>query len=219
MKLKIVNTSDKSDTLYSSKFDEHYHSTFGAINESMHVFIQSGLNHCKLKTIKIFEVGFGTGLNTILTYIESLKKGLTIEYSAIELYPVEINIIKQLNYLQSFTDEQAKIFQLMHTCNWNEEFPITNQFKLKKINADFNKYLLAENYDLIYFDAFAPEKQPDLWSEENFKKIFNSTNINGILTTYSSKGVIKTNLRNSGFTITRLPGPVGKRHIIRAIKE
>ena len=218
MKLKIIKTSDKSDTIFNSEYDEPYHSTNGAISESVHVYIESGLNNCRLQSIKIFEVGFGTGLNTILTYIESSNKDLTVEYTAIELFPVNIEIIDRLNYTEFFSEDQKLIYNKFHTCNWDENINFSENFTFKKIKADFNKYNFDQKYDLIYFDAFAPDKQPEIWSNENFSKIFNTLNNNGILTTYSSKGIVKNNLRNAGFNVTRLNGPVGKRHILRAKK-
>jgi len=216
---EIIKTDDGSNTLFSKKFNEQYHSTFGAIQESNHIFIHAGLNHCQNSSIRIFEVGFGTGLNTILTYAESIKKNLTIEYTAIELYPVELNIVNQLNYLEFLPEESKNIFKLFHSCNWDEKIKISENFSFQKIESDFNKYNFSQKIDLIYFDAFAPEKQPDMWRVENFIKLFNSLNKNGILTTYSSKGLVKNNLRQAGFLVKRLPGPPGKRHILRATKE
>lgn len=218
MNMKIVTTSDQSNTIYTSKFDEHYHSTFGALNESLHVYIETGLNHCQLNSIKVFEVGFGTGLNTILTYIESEKRKLNIEYTGIELYPIDSRMIKQLNYEELLSENQKKIFDQIHRCEWNKKIEITNNFTFQKINSDFNSYHFTEKYDLIYFDAFAPDKQPEMWDFENFTKIYNTLNSGGILTTYSSKGIVKKNLREAGFKVTRLNGPTGKRHILRAEK-
>ena len=214
----VIKTKDGSDTLYSPNFKEHYHSTFGAFSESIHVFIQAGLNHCQLKSIKIFEVGLGTGLNTILTYIESIKRNLTVEYTAIELFPVNLEIINQLNYTEFLSEDQKSVYSRLHTCKWNETVKISSNFTFQKIKSDFNNYNFSNKYDLIYFDAFAPEKQPEMWSSENFAKIYVALYENGILTTYSSKGIVKNNLRSAGFKVTRLPGPSGKRHILRAEK-
>lgn len=216
--INIKTTKDGSNTLYSSRFNEHYHSTFGAIEESNCVYIEAGLNHSRLNSIKVFEVGFGTGLNSILTCAESLKRTLTVEYTAIELYPVELEIINHLNYMDFLTDDQKSIYKKIQTCKWNKKVKITDNFTLQKINLDFIHYLFQEKYDVIYFDAFAPEKQPEMWELENFIKIYESLNNNGILTTYSSKGSVKINLRKAGFRVTRLKGPSGKRHILRAEK-
>lgn len=216
--INIKITEDGSSTLYSSRFNEHYHSTFGAFTESMHVYIEAGLNYSRLKSIKVFEVGFGTGLNTILTYIESIKRNLTIEYTAIELYPIGLDIINHLNYVNFLTEDQKFLCNKIQTCKWNKKVKITDQFILQKLNLDFNKYIFQEKFDLIYFDAFAPDKQPEMWKLENFVKIQESLNNQGILTTYSSKGIVKSNLRNAGFKVSRLKGPTGKRHMIRAEK-
>jgi len=218
LNLKIIHTKDGSSTLYSPTFNEHYHSVFGAINESKHVFIEAGFNFLNLSSIKIFEIGFGTGLNALLTYIESAKKEVTVDYSAIELYPVTQDVIQQLNYTQSLSEEIKETFDKLHKVSWNKKIEISNHFHLTKIKADFNDYLFTEKYNLIFFDAFAPEKQPALWSHQIFAKIFEAMDNQGVLTTYSSKGLIKQNLRNAGFQLERLPGPEGKRHMLRAIK-
>ena len=214
----VLKTNDGSNTLYSPDFKEYYHSTFGALSESIHVFIQAGLNHCQLKSIKIFEVGFGTGLNAILTYIESIKRNLRVEYTAIELFPVSLEIINQLNYTEFLSDDQKSVYYRLHTCKWNETVKISSNFTFQKINSDFNNYIFLNKCDIIYFDAFAPDKQPEMWSSENFAKIYEALNNKGILTTYSSKGIVKNNLRSTGFKVTRLNGPKGKRHILRAEK-
>ncbi len=218
MKFKIINTSDKSDTIFNSKYNESYHSTYGARSESTHVFIETGLNYCQLKSIKIFEVGFGTGLNTILTYIESIKRNLKVEYTAIELFPVDLEIINQLNYTEFLSVDQKDVYSKLHTCKWNENVKISESFTFQKTNSNFNNYIFSNKYDIIYFDAFAPDKQPEMWSTKNFAKIYEALNKQGILTTYSSKGIVKNNLRSAGFKVSRLPGPIGKRHILRAEK-
>jgi len=218
LNLKIIHTKDGSSTLYSPTFNEHYHSVFGAINESKHVFIEAGFNFLNLPSIKIFEIGFGTGLNALLTYLESAKKEITVEYTGIELYPVTQDVIQQLNYTQFLSDEAKKTFDQFLEVSWNKKIEISNHFHLTKIKADFNDYLFTEKYNLIFFDAFAPEKQPALWSHQNFTKIYEAMDTHGVLTTYSSKGLVKQNLRNVGFQLERLPGPEGKRHMLRAVK-
>ncbi|MCG8410365.1 MAG: tRNA (5-methylaminomethyl-2-thiouridine)(34)-methyltransferase MnmD [Bacteroidales bacterium] len=217
--IKVIPTSDKSNTLYSEQFDEHYHSTHGAINESMHIFIKEALLYSSLKKATIFEVGFGTGLNAFLTFIESLKNDLSITYISLEKYPVDIDTSKQLNYADIIAPEYLSEFMKMHSSAWNEQVIINNGFKLIKILDDFNQYELKEKVDIIFFDAFSPDTQPELWSFPNFKKLYNALNDNGILITYSSKGIVKDNLRKAGFVVKRLKGPVGKRHIIRAEKK
>jgi tRNA U34 5-methylaminomethyl-2-thiouridine-forming methyltransferase MnmC len=216
---KIVKTADGSNTLFSDKFKEHYHSTYGALNESMVVYIDNGLKYCNKKAINIFELGFGTGLNAILTYIESLKNNIAINYHAIELFPVKTEIISSLDYSNTFTADELSVFKKIHSSIWNRDIVISENFILTKIEGDFENFRFNEKYDLIYFDAFAPDTQPNLWSKEKFQRIYNSLNPNGILTTYSSKGIVKQNLRAAGFNVSRLPGPNGKRHIIRAVKQ
>jgi tRNA U34 5-methylaminomethyl-2-thiouridine-forming methyltransferase MnmC len=214
----IIKTGDGSDTLYSNKFNDQYHSTFGALQESQFIYIQTGLNYCEQNSLKIFEVGFGTGLNAILTFIEGFNKKIDIEYHAIELFPINIETINQLNYFEFISNDQKSVYKKLHTCKWNKKIEIAENFIFKKIMYDFNNYIFKEKYDLIYFDAFAPEKQPDMWSNENFAKLYATLNNNGILTTYSSKGIVKNNLRKAGFKVVRLDGPTGKRHILRAHK-
>ena len=216
--LKIISTTDGSDTLYSQQFNEHYHSTFGAISESKHIFIKEGLNYRQLKSVNIFEVGFGTGLNAFLSFLESKKQNLTVKYTSIEKYPIDLDIITNLNYPKLLSQKHQNIFYQLHECKWNIEIELSKNFMFKKILFDFNKYEFTENFDVIFFDAFAPETQPELWSTENFTKIYNALNNQGILTTYSSKGLVKNNLREAGFIVKRLKGPKGKRHILRAEK-
>lgn len=219
MVLKHIKTSDKSSTLYSSDFDEHYHSTNGAYSESMHVFIQSGLQFIQLEKIRIFEIGFGTGLNAILSYLESFKKNIEIDYTGIELYPIDPELIDKLNFPDFIPENEQELFKLMHRAEWNKEIKLAPNFTFSKIRADFNTYHLDDCFDLIYFDAFAPETQPEMWSAENFQKLYQALNKDGILVTYSSKGLVKRNLRQAGFKVKRLEGPVGKRHMLRASKE
>ena len=217
--LKVKKTLDNSNTLFSEQFNEHYHSINGAINESIHVFINAGLKAFNKNTINIFEVGFGTGLNAYLSLLESINNQITIHYTAIELYPLSIDTISGLKYQEQLSNNTDDLFKQMHQSNWNESIIISSSFYLKKIKADFNKFELDQRYDLIFFDAFSPDIQPDLWSLNNFQKLYNSLDKDGILTTYSSKGIVKQNLRDAGFIVKRLAGPKGKRHMIKAIKE
>jgi tRNA U34 5-methylaminomethyl-2-thiouridine-forming methyltransferase MnmC len=216
--VKIHKTDDGTPTIYSEQFNQHYHSTFGALNESMHVFIEAGLDYCSLNNINILEVGFGTGLNAILTYIESKKRNLKINYTTIELYPVDIRIIEKLNYHEIFINSQYSKFMLMHNAEWSTKVLIDTNFSLTKIKTDLTTFNIPANYDIIYFDAFSPDTQSEMWTPDIFKKIYNATKPSGILTTYSSKGLVKNNLRSAGFKVTRLPGPKGKHHMVRAEK-
>jgi len=213
----IQITEDGSHTLYSEQFDEHYHSIHGAIQESMHVYINAGLKHCELTKINVFEVGFGSGLNALLTCIEASKLNLDITYYSIELYPIKKSIIDNLNYVELTSDDKY-IFSAIHTASWNKIVEITSNFRIVKIIGDLNNYNFTENFDVIYFDAFSPDKQPYLWTEEVFKKLYDYLNLKGIITTYCSKGIVKRALRSAGFIVKRLPGPPGKWEMLRAIK-
>ncbi len=212
---KIVKTADNSPTLYVPELDEHYHSINGAVQESQHIFINSGLNYIKKQNINILEVGFGTGLNALLTCKEIQISNKNVYYETIEKYPINKDTYLALNQEQIFNSE---IFLKLHKSVWEKEVEILNNFKLKKIKIDLKTYIPKKKFDVIYFDAFSPEKQPLLWSQNIFKKLYNATNDEGILVTYSSKGIVKQALRNSGYEIKRLKGPIGKRHILRATR-
>ncbi len=214
--VKFVLTNDDSHTLFSFAFNEHYHSVYGAVSESMHIFINAGFNYITKKNINILEIGFGTGLNAALTYKENMNHNKNIYYEAVELYPLDIEIIKELNYFNSSISIN-KIFKNIHNVSWNKQHKIGSSYILKKIKANLLDYDFTNKFDLVYFDAFAPERQPEMWTKEVFAKIFEAMNKNGILVTYSAKGTVKQALRSAGFNVKRLPGPKGKHHIIRAI--
>lgn len=218
--MKRVLTSDNSHTLFNEKVGEHYHSTFGAIQESMHIFIEAGLKRLmESKTnINILEMGFGTGLNALLSLKFAMENNLTIDYCGIEAYPIKEEDAVNLNY-PAILDMEMEIFLAMHRSN-KELVKIADNFSLQKIISKLQDVDLADDkYDLVYFDAFSPEAQPELWTEEVFAKIFNSMKIGGVLTTYSCKGIVKRALRSVGFKIKRLPGPPGKREFLRAEKR
>ncbi len=213
-KRELKITADGSHTFYLPEFDEHYHSTHGAIQEAKHIYIEAGLKSCKAENISILEVGFGTGLNCLLTVMCSEK---TTYYHTIELYPLTQQQIKQLNYIENFQNSE-QLFRQIHQCPWDSIETITPTFRLEKSKADITTIQFNRNYDIIYFDAFAPEVQPELWTAEIFQNIYNHCNKNAILITYCSKGIVKQALRSAGFTVKRLSGPPGKRHILQAIK-
>lgn len=220
---QLIETEDKSHTIYDQRTGEHYHSIHGAIQESGHVFIETGLKHLKptSQTINILEIGLGTGLNVLLTLLYSENYSKRINYVSVELYPLSNILINQLNYCQQLNKiEYDLIFKSIHNEKWNIPYYLTENFILNKINADFNELELAENsFDLVYFDAFSPETQPELWSDDVFGKIYKSMKNHGFLTTYCSKGIVKRSLKKAGFSIEKLTGPIGKRHIIRAQKR
>lgn len=217
---QIEITADGSATLYLSEMDEHYHSVKGALTESLHVFIQTGLRFSSANPITIFEAGFGTGLNAFLTLLESETSRRKITYYTIELYPLPIEQVNMLQYPQIIAPEHAFYFEAIHQAEWNTPVEITPYFTIFKIKDDLTRITLPpESFELIYYDAFAPEKQLDLWSEEMFSKIAGAMRPGGILTTYCAKGEIRRRLQRAGFTVERLPGPPGgKREILRATK-
>jgi tRNA U34 5-methylaminomethyl-2-thiouridine-forming methyltransferase MnmC len=218
MDSELILTEDGSNTLYVPEIDECYHSSHGAIQESMHIFIEAGLKQSKKHEINILEIGFGTGLNAFLTLIEAEKSQKTIHFISLELYPVEIEKALKLNYSDLISPEFKEIFEKLHTSPWNETVQISPFFSLKKAEADFTKFEFTEKYDVIYFDAFSPEKQPEMWTVEQFEKLYNCCNFGAVLTTYCAKGAVRRAMEVAGFKVERLQGPPGKREILRGIK-
>ncbi len=221
MEPRVVMTEDGSTSLFVASLDEQYHSIHGAIQESMHVFIRAGLQE-KLQQqadISILEMGFGTGLNTLLTLVEAGKFPYKINYTAIEKYPLPEAIYTQLNYGTLIQVPDANgLFMQLHKAEWNNEIRIQQDFYLKKIDKDLADCIFDEKFDLIYYDAFAPSVQPELWTKDIFDKLYNALHKNGILVTYCAKGSVKRTLKEAGFTIEPLPGPIGKREMTRARK-
>ncbi len=221
--IQLKLTSDGSHTLTTDQFEgEIYHSINGAINESKTVFIEAGLKPLLLKNpekLNILEIGFGSGLNAFLTLIETLiGKATHIKYVGVDAFPVSKEIAAQLNY-PGLLNFQTKNFLELHECEWNKEILINVYFILHKIQADFKKFALSEKFDLVYYDAFSPATQPELWEQPMLQKIYDLMKPNGVLTTYCAKGAFKRTLRTIGFQIEPLPGPLGKREITRAIKK
>lgn len=218
--LEIILTADGSHSIRVPELNENYHSKFGAITESEHIFINAGLLSVaeNITTINILEVGFGTGLNALLTYYAAIKKNLYINYTAIELYPLEWSLAKTLNYTTIINNSNAdKIFQKLHLAEWDKKISVSDKFKIEKIHQNLTDYIpQRRSFDLIYFDAFGPDVQPELWSEQIFEKLAISLKPGGRLVTYSTKGDVKRALKKNNFTIEKLPGPPGKREIIRA---
>ncbi|WP_430934776.1 tRNA (5-methylaminomethyl-2-thiouridine)(34)-methyltransferase MnmD [Saccharicrinis sp. 156] len=217
MKHKIITSNDGSHTLYVLDLNEHYHSTNGAVQESMHVFINAGLRLVTADKINILEFGFGTGLNAFLTALN--KESNEIHYHSMEKYPIESSMINQLNYGDLFEGKHKELFKRLHQSNWEEENKIKDGFYLNKQQVDFKEVRLEPKYNLIYFDAFAPDIQPKLWSKEIFERAYSSLLPGGILTTYCAKGVVRRTMQAVGFTVERLPGPPGKREMLRAVRE
>jgi tRNA U34 5-methylaminomethyl-2-thiouridine-forming methyltransferase MnmC len=198
--------------------EEHYHSVHGAVQESLHVFINAGLKQINKSKFNLLEVGFGTGLNAYLT-LASMNENFECHYHSLEKYPLSDAYSKVINYPEVYPFQGARqVFNRMHQCAWGAEQFIHPGFFLRKIEADFNLFQFDTSYDLIYFDAFGPDKQPEMWTPELFVKLFNATNPGGILTTYSAKGAVRRALVAAGYVVERLPGPPGKREMIRALK-
>jgi tRNA U34 5-methylaminomethyl-2-thiouridine-forming methyltransferase MnmC len=218
-KREIIITEDGSSTLSIPEIDEHYHSIHGAIQESNHIFINSGFNYLKeRRSINILEIGFGTGLNAFLTYIKATENNIAVNYTSIEKYPITNNEIEKLNYSDNIDTQMKDVFKQIHNVSWESFQNINNLFKIKKVKIDLLDYLFEDKYDLIYFDAFSPNIQPKLWSADIFSSIYTNTNAGGVLVTYSAKGQVRRNMQAAGFKVSRLPGPPGKREILRAVK-
>ena len=219
MNIRLKTTSDGSHTLYVPGLDEHYHSVNGAVNESLTVFIRNGFEFCAANPVNILEIGLGTGLNALLTLMRSTALQKKVNYTAIEKFPLEADIIDSLNHASFAGSEGKSLSDLIHNADWNRQVTLTELFSLIKTEADFTTAALPGYYDLVYFDAFGPDKQPEMWEEELFRKIYLSMNDGGILVTYSVKGTVKRALKACGFDLTLLPGPPGKREVLRAVKK
>ncbi|MFV0468613.1 MAG: tRNA (5-methylaminomethyl-2-thiouridine)(34)-methyltransferase MnmD [Dysgonomonas sp.] len=223
MNVWIEHTADGSDTLYVPKLDEHYHSVNGAIQESNHIFINAGLN-VKLQQstpLSILEIGFGTGLNALLTQQIADQKKLLVNYTSLELYPLSMYIVEKLNYPALLGVSEYSVFMDIHQAEWGRSVKISPYFELKKIETDFSKLdfnAARQFFDLIYFDAFAPDKQQEMWTQDIFNYLFSVTKQNGIFVTYCAKGIVRRMLQQAGYVVERLQGPPGKREMLRAIR-
>ena len=220
MKKEIVKTRDGSNTIFVPEFDETYHSTHGAIQESLHVFIRSGLKFkTELNDISVLEVGFGTGLNALLSFVDSEDTNRNIKYTSLEAYPLQWDLVSKLNYIDIiFNGKYSEIYKKIHTCDWESFYELSPYFTLRKQNVKLQNILFDNEFDIIYFDAFAPRVQPELWTEQIFTSMYKALKPGGILVTYCAKGSVKRALRYVGFELQSIPGPPGKREMSRAIK-
>jgi len=219
--MKVILTEDNSHSIYLAELDETYHSMHGAIQESKHVFIDAGLNywlgkHPNLPGVKILEFGFGTGLNALLTSF-NIDVSIKVDYHTLEKFPLTKEITQSLNYGEILN--KSEVYAKMHNANWNESQSILPNFSIKKLETDFKDYISDETFDIIYFDAFAPSKQPELWTKSIFEHCYQFLNKGGVLVTYSAKGQLKRDLKSIGFEVEPLPGPPGKFEITRAVKR
>ncbi len=213
----IETTGDGSKTIYLPEMDERYHSKHGAWQEAMHVFIEMGLKQLNYKEISILEVGFGTGLNALLTAVYAEKNGLKVNYKGLEAFPVANDMAMQMGYTTS--KAESDIFEQMHSCNWESWEEISPFFKLFKHQQKLQSFVSKSEFDLIYFDAFGPRVQDEMWVAEIFDKLYTAMKPKGILTTYCAKGSVRRNMQAAGFEVQRLPGPPGKREMLRALKK
>ena len=220
MERKIITTSDGSTTIQIVEWNEQYHSIHGAIQEAYHVFIKNGLSLFENQEVNILEIGFGTGLNAIITVIESQKTQLKVNYFGVEAFPVKKEEIVQLNYMEQLKSLDFKDkFLKMHSSSWEQETEISDNFKLTKLQKDFQEIDHTDFFDIIYFDAFSARVQPELWTESIFLIMFNALKNNGVLVTYCAKGSVRRAMQAVGFLVERLPGPPGKREMLRATKK
>lgn len=228
MKREVVITADGSSTIHLPDWDEQYHSKHGAIQEAYHVFIKHGLHHfCKRgqskdinKDIAILEIGFGTGLNAFISLLEAEKLNIKIHYFGVEGYPVLMDEINQLNYPAELkVENRVPLFKKLHKASWEETHIISENFSIEKQNRFFSEIKEKDKYNIIYFDAFGARVQPELWTESIFLKMYNALKAEGVLVTYSAKGSVRRAMEAVGFIVERLPGPPGKREMLRACKE
>ena len=220
-KVQLKLTGDGSHTLYVPALNENYHSYHGAYAEAVHVFIRMGLEAAQgtFNPIHVLEVGFGTGLNATLAYGFATEHAHTVHYTGVEKYPLPATITSQLNYREFWKEELEQSFQKMHREAWGETIIFNPYFQFKKIAGAVQEQVLeADHYHVIFFDAFAPEKQPDMWTVELFTQLYHSLQPGGMLVTYCAKGQFKRDLKAAGFEVQNLPGPPGKREMVRGVK-
>lgn len=214
MERSIITTADGSHTLFVPSLNEHFHSVHGAIQESVHVYINNGLRRCDLNPVVVFEVGFGTGLNALLSLIYRGNRKVT--YYSIEQFPLNEQEFLALNFAKQISPRWEAAFSAMHRAPWNQLVEIEEDFKLYKIKNDLIEFEPHgyPPFDLIYFDAFGPEKQPEMWDEAIFEKLSAQTKPGGVFVTYCAKGEVRRRLIRTGFDMKRIPGPPGKKEML-----
>ncbi|MFZ5940921.1 MAG: tRNA (5-methylaminomethyl-2-thiouridine)(34)-methyltransferase MnmD [Bacteroidota bacterium] len=212
-------TADGSHTLFIPGLKEPYHSMNGALTESKHIFIRGGLDFMDPGPVSILEFGFGTGLNALLTAIEAAKRKCNIRYTTLEKYPLGPDEVRGLNYPGLLGEGASELFTAIHEAPWEEEVALGEYFTLRKLRCDFRQPEAFPPTDLVYFDAFAPDVQPALWSDDLFVRIAAGMRPGAVLVTYSAKGSVKRSLQAAGFHVQKLPGPPGKREMIRAVRS
>jgi len=220
MQPEIKTTADGSHTLSLPWMDEQYHSKNGAVTESAHVYIKNGYNFCQNSEKTVFEVGFGTGLNCLLTAIEAEKLKTPTSYISVEKYPLHADITSRLNYPET-VEGAATLYNKIITAGWGQFVGISPYFRVWKIQADLvaSPIPVIPGCHVVYFDAFGPDKQPEMWEVPVLEKICAILNDNGIFVTYSAKGEVRRRLTNLGLIMERIPGPPGKKEMLRGIKK
>lgn len=220
MKRKVITTSDGSTSIEMEEWGETYHSIHGAIQEARHVYIERGFDKIDKPVIKVLEMGFGTGLNAFLTLVEARKKDKKVEYHSIEAFPVTEEESSVLDFSALYdTKEDELLFKQMHQCSWDESNAITPDFILHKIHSTFEEAVVNQCFfDVVYFDVFGYQFQPDLWSVEIFQKVYDALDDTGVLVTYACRGPIKRAMKEVGFTTEKVEGPPGKREMLVAYK-
>ncbi|AWX43465.1 uncharacterized protein HME9304_00453 [Flagellimonas maritima] len=219
MKRNIITTADGSKTIQIEEWNEQYHSKHGAVQEAYYVFIAHGLRLFKDTDLEILEVGFGTGLNAFITLLESTSQNLRVNYTGVEAFPVDFEEAMALNYIEALGAQNYRAsFEKLHRSPWDKKINITEHFRLEKQKKDFKAINSSNLFNLIYYDAFGARVQPELWTETLFLKMYNALKTKGVLVTYSAKGSVRRALQQVGFVVERLPGPPGKREMLRAIK-
>ena len=220
MKREIIITSDGSTTIQLPDWNEQYHSKHGAIQEAYHVFLDTGFFKIDLQEIAILEIGFGTGLNAFITFLEAKKLQKKVNYVGVEAYPISMEEFQKLNYVSELKAlEFQSVFDEMHRISWEKEHSISKDFQLLKRKQFFQDIQDTAAFDLIYFDAFGAQNQPELWTEAIFLKMYKAMKKEGVLVTYSAKGSVRRAMQVVGFMVERLPGPPGKREMLRATKR
>ena len=216
--ISIRKTGDGSTTLFLSSIEETYHSTHGAIQEAKHVFIKNGVAQVQKEELSILEVGFGTGLNAILTSLHSQEVGIIIHYTGLETEPLPKEVIDELNYLELEPSLSKDDFAKLHSVDWESEVAIHPKFYLTKVNQKVQNFKTSNRFDLVYYDAFGPRAQNEMWEKEIFENLYNQLVNGGVLVTYCAMGQFKRDLKSVGFQVMNVPGPPGKREMTIAIK-
>ncbi len=218
MKQQVIRTKDNSTTIFLEELDEHYHSTNGAVQEALHVFIRHGLKAVNKGTVKILEVGFGTGLNAFLTALSVLEDRVSVAYTGLEAFPLEPEVLAQMDF-GPLWQQHRELYEKIHVAEWEKPVVIHKQFTLEKRHCRVQDFKPEPgSLDLIYFDAFGPRVQPEMWETPVFRVCYDALSENGVLVTYCAQGQMKRNLKEAGFRIEALPGPPGKREMTRAFR-